>query len=517
MRPIVPRCRAAKSLIVLLLLAGRCCFAELAYGAAPKTEELPGFKFHHHVSEQNPFVGQQILYRTEIESLDALELGPIEDIEVPGFLREDLGADAEETEREGEGLRISRVEVFFPTAPGSVEIPERELTVQLSSPRRRTGTPSAYPANLGQTATYGGSSLDSPLEVFQDSLLDDFGVDVEDRQLVAKAMIVNVRPLPERRSAGRAAPGTGNVPVGKLKGRYALNAKSIRMGESVTLTVNVEGDGNLRPFELASPSGEFSRDFKIYTEKPELEVRQTAAGVHYSKTFRLSFIPQRAGNLKLPPVEAVWFDPQKEEYIVYRVDGEVIAVAEEAGRMEPAIPDAPQVMPTVQTSAAPPAKPEQASTVSHPAQVEKSSDFPAWPFVVLLAGMLSTLGCLWLVRARRSAALAAEVAALSSLKERAAGASSLAELAGELSKLLAASLRDRRTTLTIHEAGELARNGVSDPELREDLLQYFSAVERALYGGRKNESELTASLLREGRGLATRIINLPATRRSFPG
>ena len=155
--------------------------------------------------------------------------------------------------------------------------------------------------------TASGSRVIDPLGITC-SLLDDpiFG---RSRSLMVRsdAVPIHVRPLPER---GRPAGFAGAV------GEFALSAEAgpadVRVGDPVTLRVEIAGTGNIR--NIPEPALEPAA-FEVYEPKVEVEEARSAGG-RYKAVKRLEYIliPDRAGRLEIPALRVAYFDPGAGRY-----------------------------------------------------------------------------------------------------------------------------------------------------------------------------------------------------------
>jgi len=139
-------------------------------------------------------------------------------------------------------------------------------------------------------------------------LFDDFDFfgRVQRVTLRSDPLTIDVLPLP----AGAPAGFRGAV------GSYTLTAlvapKSVAEGDPLTVKVTLSGTGNLDG--VTEPGRPESRDFKVYDPKVSKAVQKTGSRIGGSKTFEYVVIPERAGQVTLPPFGFVYFDPQKRQY-----------------------------------------------------------------------------------------------------------------------------------------------------------------------------------------------------------
>ncbi|HEX6938304.1 MAG TPA: BatD family protein [Longimicrobiales bacterium] len=151
------------------------------------------------------------------------------------------------------------------------------------------------------------------------------------QELASDSLPVVVLPLPE---AGRPATFTGAV------GRFSLRARvepaEVPAGEATALTVEVEGDGNIKA--LPPPALPELDGFEVFPPTEEADVRADNGTVGGTKRFTWVLVPERAGRFELPPIEYAYFDPARDSYAVARAPLPVLTVR--AGAVETPTPEA---------------------------------------------------------------------------------------------------------------------------------------------------------------------------------
>jgi hypothetical protein len=123
--------------------------------------------------------------------------------------------------------------------------------------------------------------------------------------VASPAITLRVVPLP---SEGRPSSFSG------LVGSYSVDAKAdprdVRVGDPITLSVTVKGDGPAEEIPLLDLSGQagFEDNFKLTGERPTVEL------VPGGKRFT-TMIRARASDVSgVPPIELTYFDPGAREY-----------------------------------------------------------------------------------------------------------------------------------------------------------------------------------------------------------
>ena len=115
---------------------------------------------------------------------------------------------------------------------------------------------------------------------------------------------IEVKPLP----AG-APKGFGGA-VGQFEMRAEAIPGQVKAGDPVAVKVVVQGAGNLHAID--EPIRPDRARFKFYDPKTHLETQKQ--GISGQKTFEYVAIPQRAGQVILPPFTLAYFDPVQRRY-----------------------------------------------------------------------------------------------------------------------------------------------------------------------------------------------------------
>jgi hypothetical protein len=151
------------------------------------------------------------------------------------------------------------------------------------------------------------------------------------RQLQTEALELKIRPLPpldaDKRFSGL---------VGQFELLAEMEKTELRVGDSATLTVAVQGRGNLMDAE--APRLQHGDDFKSYDDSPQEEITTAHDGTSGRKLFRTALVPVKAGRFQLPPLQLTYFDTQTASYrtLTARIP-ELVVQASEAAPAEPVI------------------------------------------------------------------------------------------------------------------------------------------------------------------------------------
>lgn len=267
-------------------------------------ENTKGSELSHKVSKESPFVGEQILYETRFRSQAKIFGAELTPIELTGFWRESFGEAGSKsyTDSNASFQVLTLRESLFPTTAGTLGIPARRLTASLQ-------VPSSYfdKRYFEPFAQRLPSIFD--MNVFSDAVRKNF---------VAPAISLSAKPLPPP-----PVSGLSYTPVGKVKLASSVDKVLIRSNQSATMTVELYGDANLRPYEIPE-----SRDdnFKVYADKPEIEAFLENDRVFFKKKFTFALIPQKTGELTVPRFDIVVFDPESASYEILKTPSRSVVV-----------------------------------------------------------------------------------------------------------------------------------------------------------------------------------------------
>ena len=252
-------------------------------------ESLPAYVTQE-VDVHDPYVRQQVVYTFRFfhknEVLDARWEPP----SFQGFWVEDLGREKSyETIQGGERYSVTEIKkALFPTSEGTSEIPPSTLACKI-----------VVRGALGSRSLFEDDFFSSPL----------LGrtAQAANKTLRTKPIRLEVRPLP---ADGR--PETFQGLVGSFDIEARVSELELHTGDSTTLTVTVSGAGDLR--DLVSFPPEEIAGFKVYPDKPSLDLKAEGDLVRSSRVFKKALVPLQEGPLQIPALELVYFDPQRGAY-----------------------------------------------------------------------------------------------------------------------------------------------------------------------------------------------------------
>ncbi|MBI4667900.1 MAG: protein BatD [Elusimicrobia bacterium] len=230
-----------------------------------------------------------------------------------GFWHEDLVQKTFNSNIAGIGYQVTEIPaVIFPTVSGKLQISSAKIQVELEK-----------------------SQDPFSMDPFDPQFFQRFfGGAGEVHVLETKPLAITASPLPPE-----GKPKDFSGAVGKFDIRAELDKNELKVGESLTLTVTISGEGNIR--SLPSPIyPNLEGMFRSYeTEKSET-ISKDKGMVTGKKIYKLLLIPQIPGRpaLNIPAIRFVYFDPQKKEYVrretqslSVKVSGEPMQQASSAG------------------------------------------------------------------------------------------------------------------------------------------------------------------------------------------
>ncbi|MDC0720586.1 BatD family protein [Nannocystis bainbridge] len=321
------------------------------------------------------------------------------------------------------------------------------------------------------------------------------------RRITGRPVTVEVKPLPAGAPAGFSPNNVGVYSI-----RAEADRTNIKVGEPFTLTVAIQGTGNIRVIDPGAwPE---MPGLRRYEPKIETDVT-TGAQLGGERRYAFLVIPERGGTLTVPPHTFHYFDPASESYQTAT-----------SAPIELTVAGDPNAAPTLASDAPPPAAAEEEGILApivEPAALPRATPSPSWltpsrwAWAMAGAPVLLALGtaasALWRrlgpdEHSRAAAARAAKQRELLAQAERGLGT-------GEgfypaLAQLLQAAAIDRAGPegegLPRHALlALLAGKGVSsaDCERLRDLLDRCDAARFGARGESASEREVALQAARE--------------------
>lgn len=123
----------------------------------------------------------------------------------------------------------------------------------------------------------------------------------------ARKRVVNVKPLPQN-----GKPNDFSGAVGDFDFAVRTDKSTLDAGEAFTMSIEAQGKGNLKLFELPEPK--LPSSLEVYEPQNEDAIRTNLAGMSGLKKKTYTIVPQYKGVYPLPPVSFSYFNPKTERY-----------------------------------------------------------------------------------------------------------------------------------------------------------------------------------------------------------
>jgi hypothetical protein len=246
--------------------------------AAPAGADTPLCRAEVRLEPERAFVGQPVLHRLRIEvRRDVADWRWETSLSFPAFRAERILGPGGPPERGAEHEVVEERRVLFPARAGRLSLPPARLACE--SPSR-----------------------------------------LESVEVPAAALVAEEPPLEGRPPDWAGLVGPVEVTVYATPDRIAL-------GESVSVSVSVEGTGNVwtAPVALALPPGAA----EVF-ERPSELARDMGRVLTFRAYRSFDVVPRRAGSLTLPELRVAWFDPERRRYAESRAPAVEIRVEERA-------------------------------------------------------------------------------------------------------------------------------------------------------------------------------------------
>ncbi len=186
------------------------------------------------------------------------------------------------------------------------------------------------------------------------------------QRLVTDTVTLHVKALPAQ---GRPADFSGGV--GHFKLEAALDRKDATVGDTVTLTVTVSGQGNFHDMEAVHAPE--APGFEVFDPETTDDLHNGPAGMAGARRYTFVLIPRKSGDLQVGKVRLSTFDPDAGRYETAEAGPFPVTVA--------AAPSAPATPPD--TAAQPAPVPARES-----AGVGQKTEALAWAALVFLVGIV---------------------------------------------------------------------------------------------------------------------------------
>jgi tetratricopeptide (TPR) repeat protein len=262
--------------------------------AAPDSGDSNGvsklFQVKADVDPRRLYVNQQGVFTFQFLARAQLQNAQLSLPNFSGFIKEELEKEKQmEKVMNGIPWQVNEMKFsLYPIAPGKVDLGETSVQGDVLMRSRGRGN--------------------SPF----DSFFDDFGMGMGGRpkhlRVKSEPVTVDILPLPDT-----GKPATFGGLVGNFKIKSTLSRTSLAVGDSVTQTLEISGDGNLRDITFPELG---LKEFKTYDDKPALKTWMENGRLVGTKTLKRALVPLAAGAFRLPAARLDYFDPVARAYKV---------------------------------------------------------------------------------------------------------------------------------------------------------------------------------------------------------
>ena len=242
------------------------------------------------LSRTSVYVGEQLISTLELSSDSKIHQGSFDELTYDQFWKEDLSRPRPEMrQRNGQTTYLHQIRhALFPLTPGSLVIPPAKLQLRVERKRPLSGRFSFFDSGF--------------LRMSQ----------IEDVTVISESTPLEVLPLPtlpESMSDGGAHP---HIPVGEVAISLGLNTEPIEAGQSKTVTISIESDGNIRPIDKLSL--DVPESISVYADTPVDTDISTTERFRMKRTYKLSLVPKKGGTFDIPGVAIRFFNPKLRQY-----------------------------------------------------------------------------------------------------------------------------------------------------------------------------------------------------------
>lgn len=250
--------------------------------AAPSAHGPSAIFIRGSVDKTSVYVGEPVQYTFRLYNRVPLFSRPnYQPPETSGFWSEDLPPQRSfQTTVNNIPYNVTELRTaLFPTSAGTAHIGPAKLAVTIE--------------NLGS-------------DPFSQDFFAQFFGRAEEKTLSTEPLTVHVKPLPNPKPAG----------FGGAVGHFTLNAaidkNTVAVNDPVTLTVTIAGEGNVKSLpNLTLPT---LTNARMFDPTSATSIEKKDGHVEGSKMFKTVLIPTASGDLKIPSIPFVYFDPTQGAY-----------------------------------------------------------------------------------------------------------------------------------------------------------------------------------------------------------
>ncbi len=144
--------------------------------------------------------------------------------------------------------------------------------------------------------------------IFDDPFFGFGGASYEPRILKTRPLEISVKPLPPYKGGKNFS-----SLVGKFDIKFQIEKTKMKVGDSVTLSVTIQGQGNIK--DALEPPFKIPGALKSYKDNPEEDIKLGLSGYKGKKIFRTALVPVKPGTYVIGPIELTYFDVSEGRYI----------------------------------------------------------------------------------------------------------------------------------------------------------------------------------------------------------
>ncbi len=208
---------------------------------------------------------------------------------------------------------FSDIQHAVPSFTGFLSEP---LSVDTNTTVKMLANKKFYGQYINHTALF---PLDSGTKIIEPSQIGVV-ISVFDGQKVLKSkpLEITVKPLPKKNKPEKFSGAVGNYTLTGSLDRY-----TVAVGEPITYTLSLEGDGNLK--SINSLHFNAPADLKLYSSNITDDISFTSK-VKGKRTFEYVIIPQSPGKQRIPTFSIAYFSPQDQNYHYATINSKYITV-----------------------------------------------------------------------------------------------------------------------------------------------------------------------------------------------
>lgn len=260
----------------------------LVSDAGDTTEKEPDFFAEAQISSSDIVLGQQAVYTLKLLAARQFKGASFDP---PGF----KGLAARELTEWTKYTKTINGRAFM--------VNEIKFLVQGETPGDFMISPAIFMARVPVKSARRRDSFDS---LFNDSFFD--ARPTKPVRVVSNQVPLTVSPLPEYKGENVFSGLVGNFTMAA-----ALDKENIKAGESATLTVTIQGVGNIMDAALP-PLGLDQDRFKVYEDAPVEDVNVTEKGLAGKKVFKQALVTAIPGSVTIPSLTLTFFDTLTKTY-----------------------------------------------------------------------------------------------------------------------------------------------------------------------------------------------------------